>query len=303
MVIIIAILFIAVLGAAIYTMTYVATLNQVLAQRAARAFYLSESGIRIAAGEYKAATNKNATLIALNDKIFPIPDSASSNNVKIKIYPYWFYANTSYEAGVTTLTLNLPGELPPIDDAGDAHVTFPASGLLKIKDQGRSPAWVGSTATTTFARYGAVSSSDPFNAASGKPVTFTLSASFPAAPNQIIAGDEFYIGGDSYVSTQDTNQGGNLIMNLTLTDTNDDTAKIFPPQKGTIFVVTASKISLYSYTSRIIATTSSPHTVTLTNIQPIAGAPTPKWPLTVSSGTQVYVGKSVGFRSTSTYGQ
>jgi hypothetical protein len=55
LVIIIAMLVIAVLSAAIYSLTYTAALNQVAAQRAARAFYLAESGIRIAQSEYRAA--------------------------------------------------------------------------------------------------------------------------------------------------------------------------------------------------------------------------------------------------------
>jgi hypothetical protein len=309
LVIIIAMIVLAVLAVAMYTLTSTATLNQVIAQRAARAFYLSESGIRIAASEYKAAapTAKNSTLVSLqgsaDGRTFTMPDSST---VKIKVYPYWFYATIATGA-TSSLTLYLPGIVPRVDDS-DTPITFPATGLLKIKDQSRSLAWEGSTSTTTFANYNNVTVGT-FDAVSGTPVTFTLSASFPAAPNQIIIGDEFYIG-NTYTSPQQPdgpNQGGDLILNVVSGDPNDDSAKIFPPQKGTIFVVLPSKISLYSYDSRIITTTSSPHTVTLTNMQAIAEAPTPQWPLTVSptvsSGKQIYVGKSLGFRSTSNYGQ
>ncbi len=299
-VIIIAMLFIAVLGAAVYTLTSVATLNQIHAQRAARAFYLSESGVRIAAGEYKAAANKNATLITLHDKIFPIPDSTSNNNVKIKVYPYWFYADTSFDAGVSTLTLNLPGELPLIDDTGDAQVTFPAGGLLRIKNLNRpgGATWSG----TNFVYYSAISVG-AFNPAIGRPVTFTLdTAKPPLFQSQIIAGDEFYLGSDTLTTAQAANQSGeDLIINLA--STNDDyMAQIFPPRQGTIFVVMPASISQYSYTSRIITTTATPHTVKLTNIQPVAGAAAPQWPLNVD-GRQIYVGKNLGFRALSTFGQ
>lgn len=301
LVIIISMIVFAVLAVAMYTLTSTATLNQVIAQRAARAFYLSESGVRIAASEYKAAADadKNNKLIALHDKQFIMPDNVSK--IQIKVYPYWFYANSIIASGATSLILYLPGAIPTVDDT-DTAITFPSTGLLRIKDMGRTPTWEGSTSTTTFARYNNVTVG-AFSTPSGTPVTFILSPAFPVAPNQIIAGDEFYIGNDSYTSSATApTQGGNLILNVASADTNDNTAKIFPPQKGTIFVVT-SKISLYSYDYRIITTTSSPHTVTLTNIQPIVGAPTPQWPLTVLSGTQIYVGKSLGFRSASTYGQ
>ena len=42
LIIIISMLILAVLGIAIYSMTYTATMNQIIAQRAARAFYLAE---------------------------------------------------------------------------------------------------------------------------------------------------------------------------------------------------------------------------------------------------------------------
>jgi hypothetical protein len=306
LIIIIAMIVVAVLGIAIYALFSTATLNQVVAQRAAKAFYLSESGIRIAAGEYRAAAaanNVNPTLCTLNNKTFTMPDNVST--IQIKVYPYWFYATaadaTNSNSSSTTLYLHLPGAVPCIDDS-DTPVTFPSMGLLRIKDSGRTTPWVGSIASTTFVNYTNVNVGT-LDATLGTPVTFTLSADFPA-PNQIIAGDELYIGNNSYTAALTApNQGGNLVLNLDSADNNDNTAKIFPPQRGTIFVVTSSALSQYSYDTRIITATSSPHTVTLTNMQPIAGAPAPQWPLTVSFGTQIYIGKSLGFRSTSTYGQ
>jgi hypothetical protein len=287
LIIIIGMLVVAVLGIALYALTYTATLNQVIAQRAARAFYLAESGIRIAASEYKAATaaNKNAQMIALHQKIFTMPDTVST--IQIQVYPYWLYADAA-----TATTLYLPGGAPPIDDTSTTPIIFPATGLLKIEDVGRSPAWEGSN----MAVYSNATISPSFDPAKGTMVTFTFSTPFPSP---IIAGDEFYIG-YSYNSTDsEANPGGDLILNVD----DDNKATMFPPQKGTILVAYSAAISQYSYDSRIITTTSTPHTVRFTNIQAITGAPSPQWPLTIINGREIYVGKSVGFRSASEYGQ
>ena len=303
LIIIIGMLVLAILGVAIYTLTFTATSNQVVAQRAVRAFYLSESGIRIAAGEYKAAasTAKNSTLVNLQGSVdgrtFTMPDNST---VKIKVYPYWFYATPADEANSTstTLYLHLSGAVPRVDDT-DAAITFPGKGLLRLKDIGRAQEWIGVT-TLEYDNGSAEITPGAFNAASGgTPVTFQLKNPIPIP---IIATDEFYIGASYTVTQVPPNWGGDLILALDSADTNDISAKIFPPQKGSIFVASPA-ISQYSYDYRIITTTSSPHTVKLTNIQAIAGAATtPQSPANITSPSPIYVGKSLGFRSTSNYG-
>jgi hypothetical protein len=298
LIIIIAMLVIAVLGIAMYTLTFTATLNQVVAQRAARAFYLAESGIRIAASEYKAAlltstTNADNILTNLHTMTFSIP--TNQGQLTINIYPYWFRATAAYPANATSITIYLPGAVPCVDADGTTAITFPATGILKIDDKGRdiSHQWGG----VNYAFYdNGVTGVTPgaFNAAiGGTPVTFTLSTPFPSP---IIAGDEFYVGQSYTVQQNPPNWGGNLILALDPADANDDTAKMFPPQTGTIFDANANQ---YSYDSRIIAAAALPHTVTLTNIQPVASALLP----VLITPAQIYVGKNVGFRSASTYGQ
>jgi hypothetical protein len=300
LIIIIGMIVVAVLGIALYTLTSTATLNQVIAQKASRAFYLSESGIRIAASEYKAAApaNKNAKMIALHNKTFTMPDTGST--IQINVYPYWLYANAPYGSAQTSITLYLPGGAPPIDDTSTAPITFPANGLLKIKDQGRIPVWQG----VNYAVYSSAIISPAFDAANGTMVTFNFTLPtppYPPAPNQIIAGDEFYVGYSYTVTQVPPTWGGDLILNVDPTDNNDDAAKIFPVQRGTIFVVTSTALSQYSYDSRILTTTFAPHTVRLTNIQALVAGAQP--PANIPSPAQIYVGKSLGFRSTSTYGQ
>ena len=285
LIIIISMVAVAVIGIAIYSMTFTATLNQVVAQRAAKAFYLAESCVRIAASEYKASADKNATLVNLNNISFTMLNNQGSCSVKI--YPYWFYARAAYAACVTSITLYLPGEVPRVDENDTTAITLPPNANLKIKGA------TGAVAVYSSATVGS------FNAASGgTSVTFTLSTPFLTA---IVAGDEFYLGYNYTSSATAPNAGGNLILNIPLTDTNDNTAKIFPSSKGSIFVESAGTISQYSYDDRTIITTTSPHTVTLTNIQAVSGAPAPTWPVTISN-TPIYMGKSLGLGSTSTYG-
>ena len=293
LIIIIGMVVLATLGIAMYTMTYTANMNQIIAQKAAKAYYLSESGIRIAASEYRAAANKKDRLVALHGKTFTMPDNST---VTTEVFPYWFYlpatsSSISIAANTPTqITLYLPGGIPPIDDTSTTQITFPASSLIKYKN--------GTRATVSAVTQPQQPPPDAFNAANGgTPVTFTISTTIS---NTISPGDEFYIG-NTYSSPQQPqgpSLGGELILNIDSSDTNDYTARIFPPQKGTIFVVIPGKISLYSYDFRVI--TSSPHTVKFTNIQPLDN---PTWPLTVGGGREIYVGKSVGFRSTSNYGQ
>ncbi|PKN89199.1 MAG: hypothetical protein CVU51_01435 [Deltaproteobacteria bacterium HGW-Deltaproteobacteria-1] len=301
--IIVAMVVIAVIGAGLYTLSMTSALNQAEAQKAAKAFYISESCIRIAASEYKWAANKNSKLVELNGKTFTMPNNQGS--CAVEIYPYWFYTTAVYAVGVTSITLYLPGDVPRISENEETTdyttpVTFPASGYLRIKDEDRSPAWSG----TMVLQYTGCSNCPPTPThtlgANGTAVTFTLSTPLPSAT---IIGDEFYLG-YQYTSTEPApNVGGDLVLNIT--DTDDLSAKIFPPRRGSIFVEETSKISQYTYDERIIDTSVSPHTVTLKNIQAISGAPAPTFPVTVASvipGTPIYMGKSLGLRSTSTFG-
>jgi len=293
-IIIIAMVTMALLGAAVYTLNTTALFNQVAAQRAPKAFYLSESGVRIAASEYRTAVtagNVNSKLPTLHAKTFNLPDNVSS--FTLYIYPHWLYAKDASAAGASTITLYLPGALPRADET-DTAISFPTSGLLRVKDTRSTTTtiWSGKTDTSYTG-----ASPGTFSAANGTPVTFTLSTAFTDA---IEAGDEFYIG---YLTTKDAIQTG---TSLTLyIPTNIDSinmAKYFPPQGGTIFVpqvAMANSALRYKYDARIIDSAASPINVTLTNIQDLYGnSATPA----ILNGTKVYIGRSVGFRSTSAYG-
>lgn len=282
-VIIVTMVVLAIIGTAIYSLTYTARLNQVVAQRATKATYIAESCVRVAASEYKASNNKISTLISLHNQSLIMPNNQGS--CTIWIYPYWLYAKTAYNPGETSITIYLPGSLPMVEEESEEPLTFYTGGLLKIKKSG--------VTTNHMAAVFSTASAGTFDAASGTPVTFALSSPFSVA---IATGDLFYVG-YKYTSSSTANAGDNLVLNIPAGDTNDDTAKIFPPSKGSIFVEAGGKISQYSYDERII----NSGKVTLTNIQPIAGAPEPVWPVTINN-TAIYMGKSIGFRSKSKYG-
>ncbi len=291
--IIVGMVVIAVLGVGVYTLTMTAAFNQAEAQKAAKAYYISESCVRIAASEYKAAANKNSKLVELNGKTFTMPNNQGSCTVEI--FPYWFYTTAAYAAGTNSMTIYIPGTVPRIssDETSTDYttsVTFPASGYLRIKDQGRIPAWTG---TPVLQYSGCSNCAPPYTVgANGTAVTFTLSAPLT---NATIIGEEFYLG---YAYTLPAipvtiNAGDNLVLNI---DTNDLTGKIFPPEKGSIFFDQSGIIQL-RYDKRNVDTNA--HTVTLTNIQALG---TTTLPVTITSNPTIYMGKSLGFRSTASYG-
>ncbi len=289
MVVIISMVVVAALGVALYTLTSTSLLNQLVAQRAPKALYLAESGIRIAAAEYKTAylsDNVNAILCALHNKTLTLPDKVST--VKIGLYPLWFYATAAdvNDSASETLYLHLPGGAPE-DDNGT--LIIPTTGLLRVKDEGRVPSWNGPTSTQyTIANVGA------FDAGSGGTrVTFTLD---PAFQDDIIVADEFYLCYAEYTTAQPATSAGNdLILNVT----DIKTAKIFPAQNASFSVVKGNSFYYYKYDFRIINTTAN--TVKLTNLQPVATLDA-LFPLNIIFGDQVIMSRTLSFSSDSRYG-
>jgi hypothetical protein len=291
LIIIIAIVVTAILGLGLFALFSTSLFNQVEAQKEAKAYYLAESGIRIVAGEFHSSTNQNTTLVSLQNETFNFPNTGGSFN--LQIYPYWFYVNASYVAGATSITLYLPGILPPVGSGSSTPITIPVPGILKLK---------GYTRVGVFSSAPTVGS---FNT-NGTPVTFTIDYNSPGSTSGfaylLSSGNELYLG-YVYNSPQAISQGGDLV----LSDPNN-TVGIYPPVNGSINIAQPDSIYQYTYQS-IIPQTSS---FTIHNIQPAAGvSPTPKFPIVIryNSGspydvtqtTQIYIGKTLGIQSTSTY--
>lgn len=287
--IIIAMTVIAALGVGLYTLTMTSAFNQVEAQKAAKAYYISESCVRIAASEYKAAAaaNKNSTLVALHNKNFTMPNNQGSCTVSI--YPYWFYAygSATYDVGETSITLYLPGVAPPVDQDGNTAIAFPTAVNGKLKKKG--------TGGEVYSFSGAVFGD--FDSVKGTAVEFTLSTALTSALT-IADGDEFYLG-YPYATVAVNGE------DLDLTSTDASMVQIFPPQKGFIFQDAANSCSIgetpvteavrYSYTNRVINGTS----VKLTKFKYEGSCPSVN--PTTGNSVVVYIGKSIGFKSTATY--
>lgn len=296
--IIISMVILAIVGATVYTLSSTSALNQAEAQKASKAYYLSESCVRIAASEYKAATpaNKNTTLINLQNaasgRTFTMPDNQGSCTVKI--YPYWLYATAAdvIASNTTTLYLHLPGMLPD----GVTAASFPANGKgkLRIKDRNRSPAW---TKTKSIA-YSNVQAMVGFTQTIGTRLTFTIAQAFPEAPDTLLANDEFYLGYDFSGATL---AGGNL--NLVMPVAEAAAAVMFPPEKGMIFLEEKDSCNddpiMYSYELR--DNTTQAGTLILTGMQYQGICPTVPAPFTGAAKT-IYIGKNIAFQSESQYG-
>ncbi len=298
LVVIISMIVIAVLAVAMYTLTSTATLNQVIAQRAPRAFYLSESGIRIAASEYNTAIYKNSKLIALHNKQMTMPDNVGK--ITIQSNPYWFYANAIIPAGSIDLELYLPGGVPPAYADTDTALTFPTKGYLKIRDRETDTPKPWTLGNPTYAEYDNTGVPQPtvgdFNAANGgTPVKFHLVKAFA---DEIIIDDEFFIGNDDYTTfTPETLSAADPSLILTYNDIN--AATLFPTQKGMIFICNP-QIAFFKYDLRIIDTASN--TIRFTHIQPVYSSQLQQLENIKKGEHRIYVGRTIGFTSHGIFG-
>ena len=308
LIIIISILVMGVLAAAMYAIISTSYFNQASSQGAMKALYLAEAGPRIVASEYKAAAaaNRNTTLANLNGQTF---NTEGSSQFTINIYPYWLYASAALTSS-TSITLNLPGGLPLQYKEGTALITFPTRGTLKVS---------GKTEVRIF-----TSTSAAATTTAGTPITLSLSSAFPSTYYPIPINSELFIGfvqndaGTASIfspAQQTVSQGGNLILN-----TIGNIAKFFPPENGTFSLALGSGIFNYQYDNRDINVLNAGKT-TLINVQSACPASTacPPYPtmsnftviydgtsqttlLDPTKTTQIYIGKSLGIRSTGKYG-
>jgi hypothetical protein len=322
---IIGLLIMGVLGAAMYAITSTSYFNQASAQDAMKAQYITESGQRIVASEYKAgvaASTPNAKLADLNGRTF---GTGGSSTLTINIYPYWLYGSTSGLTG-----LKLPGSLPLRDKDGTTVITFPKIGLLRIEN---NPEVISFTDATAGSMSG-----------SGTPITFggtntcytcaspcTSTPTVCSAYPSIVAETKWFVGFVQNDATtparilpdQTVTKGGNLTLNVGSTTSSSGSmstiATFFPPEDGTFTLISSPTGVAYNYhyDKREIGAS----TTILYNIQSacasagcppvypdfLPGAsflvkypvtPTPTNLLNPAETTQIFVGKNLGIRST-----
>jgi hypothetical protein len=324
---IIALLIMGVLGAAMYAITSTSYFNQVSSQDTMKALYITESGQRIVASEYKAAAYLNSKLADLNGgpngRTFTMEGSST---LTINIYPYWLYASAQIDSGLTGL--KLPGSLPLLDKASTAGqvITFPTSGLLKI---------YGKSDIISFTTTGATAAGTTTN--TGTPVTFATYTCYTCTTTCTTTTCAFYpipietnvfigfVQNESSgrlvdIANQTVSKGGNLIIN-----TVGNIASFFPPEDGNFSLdghIVNSVVSgglNYHYDERKINVPTGK--TTLTNVQSACLATVcPPYPdisdtmdsftVQYDSGnlmnrlntTRIYVGKNMGIRSTGVSG-
>jgi prepilin-type N-terminal cleavage/methylation domain-containing protein len=189
---------IAALGAAMLPLTSTSTLNQVMANRSARAYFLAESGYRYAAGQYMNAGSENAKDAALETMNTQGTFTLCINNdgqFELEIYPYYFIT-TSDPNGGTSLNTKVPGGFPP-----DLTLT---SGRLKIAS----------------AYYNYTSASH-----TGQNVTFIMTQIMPSMP----VGTTAYSVAKTSNAVQTVSKGGSLNLQA-------GTGSAFPSINGTFRV-------------------------------------------------------------------
>ena len=284
--IIIAMVFLAVLGVGMYTLTSTAHLNQARAQNDAKAYYISESCNRIAAAEYKAAAAnlKHSTLVALNNKSFTMPDNQGACSVEV--YPYWLYLPGSIGPGATTVTLYIAG-LPP-------RITKDSTNAIELQNGLRLKLYrPGDIATTAVAVATSAVIGSFSGSSGGTPVTFNLQSGdlFEMTLN---TGDQFYMG---YEYTNVTLTGQTLVLGLP----NAHAGEIFPSENGLIFLDESCSGDIpivYSYSQRDDSENGKVKLTQLSYQGSCSPAPSPF----VGGIKVVYTAKNIAFRSKSTYG-
>ncbi|WP_157487340.1 hypothetical protein [Desulfosarcina sp. BuS5] len=194
--IIAAMVLFAALGTAILSLTSTATMNQVMANSTARAYYLAESGFRYIQGLSSGTESENARdsmLESLHGRTFTLNDNEGSFD--LDVYPYYLKV-TEDPSGTNILNTKAPGGLPP--------GFSPTRGYLKI----------GSGYYFYSSAFGI---SDPN-------INFTITSLLPHFP---VGTDVFYVAETNNAQTQTVALDGSI-------DLRDDTAGEFPLRNGLI---------------------------------------------------------------------
>jgi hypothetical protein len=268
---------IGLVGSAIYSLTYTSTFTQTTAQNATRAHYIAESGVRIVAAEYNQAAeaNKNTILESLHNETLTLP--ANNGQIDLRLYPYWFYVNSLYSSGASSISLRMPGGIPitDIEDPGSAIVTIPGSGRLKV--QGKTQR----ADITASSRVGDI-------------VTFTLGAD--KFPFDLQPDEEIFLGYlDNATQSQSINQDGTLLLAQT-----NPVAQFIPSEKGAFRIHNEENDRMdYTYLQKV----SSGGSIQLIGVRSQDPANPSLFPFSVDSSSEIFFGKNLAIVATTAIGQ
>ncbi|MFP4474901.1 MAG: prepilin-type N-terminal cleavage/methylation domain-containing protein [Desulfatibacillaceae bacterium] len=162
---IVTMVLVALVGAALLPMTTTSTFTQLGGQGSMRAYYLAESGYRLAASRYLNASSDSAKDQVLYDLhhdhngVYRL--TGDDGSFDLDVYPY--YARTTGVGGGTTLSARLPGAMSPslsfstgyVDVNGNMvrynSVNTSAAPTLIFTKAGNWPGSIGTGATVLFA--------------------------------------------------------------------------------------------------------------------------------------------------------
>ena len=284
--VVIIIIIIGLAGVAIYSMTYTSTFSQLQSQNATKAYYVAESGARVVAAEYNNASNKNDVLEnQLHGKTLTLPSPAGQFDVRV--YPYWFYVSSAYNANDPSIQVKMPGGIPlqNPEDPTSPRITIPSSGQVKLQ---------GKTLLATFTTMD-TSPSD------GDTITLSLPDANERFPYGIDAGEEiFLVYKDSNTGSQiDVDVGDSIDLYG-----NNDVAQMLPAENGSFRIYNEINDKMdYSYKERIIGPGTPPALIRLAGIDSQNSNNASIFPFSIDSSTEIYFGKNLAIFSTSTFGQ
>jgi hypothetical protein len=284
--VVIIIVIIGLAGVAIYSLTYTSTFTQLQSQNATKAYYIAESGSRVVAAEYNNASDKNDVLEnQLHGKTLTLPNPAGQFDVRV--YPYWFYVNSAYNANDPSIQVKMPGGIPlqNPEDPASPRISLPSSGQVKLQEK------------TLLATYTTTDTSP----SDGDIITLAFPDADKRFPYNIDPGEElFLVYKDSNTSSQTNVDVGDSIDLYG----NNDVAQMLPAENGSFRIYNEINDKMdYSYKERIIGPGAPPAFIRLDGIDNQNSNNASVFPFSIDSNSELYFGKNLAVFSTSSFGQ
>ncbi|MFC1877209.1 hypothetical protein ACFL2E_08075 [Thermodesulfobacteriota bacterium] len=217
--VVVIIIIVGLAGVAIYSMTYTSTFSQLHAQNATKAYYIAESGSRVVAAEYNNASDKNDVLEnQLHGKALTLPNPAGQFDVRV--YPYWFYVNSAYNANAPSIQVKMPGGIPlqNPEDPTSPRISIPSSGQVKLQ---------GKTLLATF-------STTDTSPSDGDTITLSLPDATERFPYDIDAGEDIFLVYKDNNTVSQANVGAGNSIDLY---GDNDVAQMLPAENGSFRMV------------------------------------------------------------------